>query len=230
MKILKSLTGIFLFLLCMSQISYAQDWPNLGRYRAANAKVGAPAPKVNRVVYMGDSITDIWIDRDPGFFKNHPYIDRGISGQTTPQMLIRFRADVIDLHPKVVVILAGTNDIAGNTGPSTLRMIENNLASMAQLGKANNIKVVLCSVLPASKYPWNPKVKDVAQKIVRLNKWIKKYAQAHNEVYLNYYPHLVNSKGGMLAKYSKDGVHPNVAGFKVMEPLAIKAIHKALKQ
>lgn len=230
MKILKLFSISALLLLCLSQVSFAQDWPNLGRYRAANEKVGPPAPNENRVVFMGNSITDNWINTDPEFFKKNPYLDRGISGQTTPQMLIRFRQDVIQLDPKVVLILAGTNDIAGNTGPSTLKMIEDNLASMAQLAEVNNIKVVLCSVLPASKYPWRPTVQDVAHKIEALNKWIKKYAQDHNEIYLNYYPHLVNSEGGMLAKYSKDGVHPNLAGYRVMEPMAVNAIHEALGQ
>lgn len=230
MKVLKIFPVFSLFLLCIYQFSFAQDWPDLGRYRDANAKVGAPAPNENRVVFMGNSITDIWIKIDPDFFKDHPYLDRGISGQTTPQMLIRFRPDVIRLDPKVVLILAGTNDIAGNTGPSTLGMIEDNLASMAQLGEANHIKVILCSVLPASKYPWRLTVKNVAQKIVELNKWIEKYAHDHGEIYLNYYPALVNNEGGMLAKYSKDGVHPNLAGYRVMEPMAVKAIHEALSE
>ena len=230
MKFLSFLSGSVLLLLCLCQVSFAQDWPDLGRYRAANAKVGAPAPNENRVVFMGNSITDHWIQTDPEFFKKNPYLDRGISGQTTPQMLIRFRPDVIQLDPKVVLILAGTNDIAGNTGPSTLKMIEDNLASMAQLAKANNIKVVLCSVLPASQYPWRKSVKNVAEKIRRLNQWIEKYAHENNEIYLNYYPKLVNSKGGMLSKYSKDGVHPNMAGYRVMEPMAVKAIHEALQK
>ncbi|HKI45320.1 MAG TPA: SGNH/GDSL hydrolase family protein [Balneolales bacterium] len=230
MKFLSFLSGSVLLLLCLCQVSLAQDWPDLGRYRAANEKVGAPAPNENRVVFMGNSITDHWIQTDPEFFKKNPYLDRGISGQTTPQMLIRFRPDVIQLDPKAVLILAGTNDIAGNTGPSTLKMIEDNLASMAQLAKANNIKVVLCSVLPASQYPWRKSVKNVAEKIKKLNQWIEKYAHENNEIYLNYYPHLVNDKGGMLSKYSKDGVHPNLAGYRVMEPMAVKAIHEALRQ
>ena len=228
MKFFKLLSGITLLSVCFFQNSFAQDWPNLGRYRDANAKVGVPAPNENRVVFMGNSITDAWINTDPEFFQKNPYLDRGISGQTTPQMLIRFRPDVIQLNPKVVVILAGTNDIAGNTGPSTLKMIEDNLASMAQLAKANNIKVVLCSVLPASQYPWRTSVKNVAQKIVKLNKWIEQYARDNDEVYCNYYPHLVNDEGGMMPKYSKDGVHPNLDGYRVMEPLVVDAIHEAL--
>lgn len=229
MKMIKIPSLTLLMSLCLFQLSFAQDWPNLGRYRKANAKVEAPSPNENRVVFMGNSITDYWIKKHPSFFKDHPYLDRGISGQTTPQMLIRFRADVIQLKPKVVVILAGTNDIAGNTGPSTLGMIEDNLISMSELADANNIKVVLSSVLPASSYHWSPKVKP-AKKIVKLNKWIKDYAQRKGYVYLDYYPSLVNKKGGMQAQYSKDGVHPNVAGYKVMEPLAVKAIQQALQQ
>ncbi len=227
MKKIKFFAGLVLLFLCFSQVSFAQDWPDLGRYRAQNATVKSPASGVQRVVFMGDSITDFWIKKDPEFFKEHPYLDRGISGQTTPQMLIRFRADVIDLKPKVVVILAGTNDIAGNTGPSSLKMIEDNLTSMCQLARFNHIKVVLCSVLPASHYFWSPKVHP-AKKIVRLNKWIEKYARDNGYTYLNYYPHLVNNDGGMQSKYSKDGVHPNVAGYRVMDKLVVAAIHETL--
>ena len=143
-------------------------------------------------------------------------------------MLIRFRQDVIHLHPRVVVILAGTNDIAGNTGPSTLEMIEDNLASMAELANANHIKVVLSSVLPAYDYPWR-KGLEPAPKIIKLNEWIKNYAAKKGFVYLNYYPHLADEKGGMRPEFSKDGVHPNLAGYKVMEPLVQEAISKALK-
>lgn len=210
-------------------IALAQDWPDLHRYRKANEQLSAPLPGQTRVVFMGNSITDFWNDKDPSFFKNNPYIDRGISGQTTPQMLIRFRQDVIDLHPKVVVILAGTNDIAGNTGPSTPQMIENNLMSMAQLAEVNDIKVVLCSITPAYHYPWSPKIHP-AKKIVQINKWMKQYAHKNGFVYCNYYPALANSKGGMKAKYSKDGVHPNKAGYNVMEPIVVKAIQKALHE
>jgi lysophospholipase L1-like esterase len=179
---------------------------------------------------MGNSITDAWINISPGFFKTNPsYIDRGISGQTTPQMLIRFRQDVIELHPKVVLILAGINDIAGNTGPSTLDMIENNLASMAQLAKVNGIKVILCSVLPAYDFPWRAGI-DPVQKIIDLNKWIKEFSIKNNFIYLDYYSAMVDERKGLPAKYSKDGVHPNAAGYKVMEPMAAKAISRALKE
>ncbi|MDE3211777.1 MAG: SGNH/GDSL hydrolase family protein [Bacteroidota bacterium] len=217
----------FAFIMIVPNVSFSQDWPNLGRYRDENAKLGPPAPGENRVVFMGNSITDFWITVSPDYFKGRPYIDRGISGQTTPQMLIRFRQDVIDLHPKVVVILAGTNDIAGNTGPSTLGMIEDNLTSMVVLAQAAKIQVVLSSVLPAYDYFWRPGTYP-AEKIVTLNQWIRKYAESHNCVYLDYYPSMVDDRKGLKAAYTKDGVHPNAAGYKVMEALSEKAIAKAL--
>jgi lysophospholipase L1-like esterase len=207
----------------------AQDWPNLERFSKENATLAAPTKGENRVVFMGNSITQGWIENRPEFFKNRPYINRGISGQTTPQMLIRFRQDVIALQPKVVVILAGTNDIAGNTGPSTLEMIENNLASMAELAAANGIHVVLSSVLPVYDYPWKPGLKP-AEKIVTLNAWIKQYCEKKGFIYLDYFASTVDERNGMKAALSKDGVHPNQEGYKIMEPLAEAAIQKALKQ
>ena len=204
------------------------DWPNFNRYRKANEKLGLPSAGEKRVVFMGNSITDGWIRISPEFFEGKPFIDRGISGQTTPQMLVRFRADVIHLKPKVVLILGGTNDIAGNTGPSTLEMIEDNLASMAELAKANGIRVIMCSVLPVYDYPWKPGL-EPAEKIVTLNKWIKAYASKHKCDYLDYYSSVVDDRKGMKAEYSKDGVHPNKEGYKVMELLAEKAIKKALQ-
>ncbi len=229
-------TGFFLFLTpslkaqkdsVKDELNQTNDWPNLRRYRSENAKVTPPTANENRVVFMGNSITDAWINVSPDFFKGKPYLDRGISGQTTPQMLIRFRQDVIDLHPKVVVILAGINDIAGNTGPSTVEMIEDNLKSMAQLARANGIKVVMCSVLPAYSFPWRPGIDPIA-KIIDLNKWIKQFAQKNNFVYVDYYDAMVDERKGLPDKYSKDGVHPNPAGYKIMEPLVEKGIAKAL--
>ena len=205
------------------------DWPNFARYREANEKLGLPKPDEKRVVFMGNSITDGWSDFCPQFFEGKSYVNRGISGQTTPQMLVRFRADVINLKPKVVVILAGTNDIAGNTGPATLEMIEDNLASMAELAKMNGIKVVLSSVLPAFQYPWFPEQKP-AEKIVALNKWIKAYAEKNGFVYLDYFKPMADERNGLKKEYSEDGVHPNLAGYNVMNPLAEKAIQKALKK
>jgi len=205
------------------------DWANLGRFRDENAKVGAPSANENRVVFMGNSITEGWKDICPEFFSGRPYLNRGISGQTTPQMLIRFRPDVINLKPKVVVILTGTNDIAGNTGPSTLEMIEDNIESMVDLARANRIKVVLSSVLPAYDYWWNPGV-NPAEKIAALNFWIKNYVINNRIIYLDYYLQMVDNRLGLKLEYSEDGVHPNKAGYLLMAPLAEEAIAKALSQ
>jgi len=180
---------IFVLIFMAVQTAQAQqndDWPNLKKYREANAKLSAPAANEQRVVFMGNSITEGWINQRPEFFNGRPYINRGIGGQTTPQMLIRFRADVVALKPKVVVLLCGINDIAGNTGPSTLEMIEDNIASMTEIALANNIKVVLSSVLPAYDFPWRPNM-EPAPKVMALNKWIKSYAAQKKVVYLDYF-------------------------------------------
>ncbi len=205
-----------------------EDWPDLARFRADNTALPAPAPGENRVVFMGDSITDLWGRPVGTFFPGKPYINRGISGQTTPQMLIRFRPDVIALDPKVVIILAGTNDIAGNTGPSTLQMTEDNLTSMAELARANHIRIVLASVLPAASFPWQPEI-DPIEKIRTLNAWIRDYCARNGDVYLDYYSAMVNPESGMQKDLSVDGVHPNAAGYQVMAPLADKAIAQALR-
>ncbi|MDR3653410.1 MAG: SGNH/GDSL hydrolase family protein [Paludibacter sp.] len=219
--------SLFLFLL-ITNVSYAQDWANLNRYKDENVEIGLPKPGERRVVFIGNSITDFWINNYPKFFLDNDYIDRGISGQTSPQMLVRFRADVINLKPAVVHIMAGTNDIAGNTGPSTLEMIADNIYSMAELAKANGIKVILCSVLPVYDYPWKPGLKP-AEKITELNKMIKTYAENHDMIYLDYYSSMVDDRKGMKTEYSKDGVHPNKAGYIVMMELCSKAINKALE-
>ena len=218
---------LLLVAMILSEFTYAQDWPNFNRYRNDNEKIGLPAVGENRVVFMGNSITEGWVNVRPGFFIGKPYIGRGIAGQTTPQMLVRFRADVIKLKPSVVVILAGTNDIAGNTGPATLEMIEDNIISMAQLAKANGIRVVLCSVLPVFDYPWKPGI-EPADKIIALNKMLKNDAEKGGMIYVDFFSALVNEQKGMKIEYSGDGVHPNEAGFKVMEPLVEEAISKAL--
>ncbi len=205
------------------------DWPNLAKYRDANAKLPAPAANENRVVFLGNSITEGWAQYFPTMFAGKPYINRGIGGQTTPQMLIRFRQDVIALQPKVVVILAGINDIAGNTGPSTLEMIEDNLASMTELAQSNGIRVVLSSVLPAADFPWRPGM-DPAPKVIALNKWIKDYAAKRGAIYLDYHSAMSDDKGGMRAGLASDGVHPTEVGYRLMAPLAEEAIAKALSK
>jgi lysophospholipase L1-like esterase len=206
-----------------------QDWPNLTRYRADNATVAAPAPGEERVVFMGDSITDGWGRRYGKFFPGKPYINRGISGQTTPQMLIRFRPDVIDLKPKAVVILAGTNDISGNTGPSTLEMIEENLASMTELAQANGIKVVLSSVMPTCDYIQNQSDRRPNSKIIELNKWMKAYAASHRAIYLDYFTPMLDDQHNLKKELTYDGLHPNDAGYELIMPLAQKAVDQALK-
>jgi lysophospholipase L1-like esterase len=204
------------------------DWPWLGRYKEADLALGLPAAGEDRVVFMGDSITDLWSLTGPkGSFPGKPYINRGISGETTPQMLLRFRQDVIDLNPKVVVILAGTNDIAGNTGPETLEEIEGNLASMAELAAAHRIRVVLCSVLPALDFPWNPGLSP-APKIDALNVWIKNYSAAKGHVYVDFHTAMQDGRDGLPSRLSDDGVHPLPAGYAVMAPLVEAGIEKAL--
>ena len=205
------------------------DWPWLGRFKEADLKLAPPAAGEDRVVFMGDSITEGWHFDGPDVLPGKPYINRGISGQTTPQMLVRFRQDVIDLKPKVVVILAGINDIAGNTGPMTLEQTEDNLASMAELAAANHIRVVLCSVLPAFDFPWRPGMTP-APKVVALNAWIKAYAAEKGHVYVDYYSAMKDERGGLPATLSADGVHPLPAGYAIMAPLVEAGIEKALKQ
>lgn len=221
----------FLMMIFMTEILTAQndDWANLNRYKDENFKIGSPAENENRIVFMGNSITEGWLQINPEFFKDKPYLDRGISGQTTPQMLVRFRQDVVNLKPKAVVILAGTNDIAGNTGPSTLEMIEDNIASMVEIAKANNIKVLLCSVLPAFDYPWKSGL-NPAEKIVELNKWIKNYCEENKLIYVDYFTPMADERNGLKKEYSEDGVHPNEDGYKVMAPLVEEAIEEVISE
>jgi len=222
----KLLAGLFCCGVVWAQST--TDWPNLARYHDDNAKLAAPATDESRVVFMGDSITDGWGRGRGVFFPGKPYVNRGISGQTTPQMLIRFRPDVIALKPKVVVILAGTNDIAGNTGPMTLEMIEDNLTSMAELATANNIRVVLSSVMPVCDYIKTQTERRPPEKIIALNAWIKTYAAKNGFVYLDYYSAMLDDKQMFLKELTYDGLHPNDAGYEVMGPLADKAIAAAL--
>jgi lysophospholipase L1-like esterase len=210
------------------------DWPNLKRFHEADVALPAAATGENRVVFMGDSITEAWLhngaqagEADAGFFPGKPYVNRGISGQTTPQMLLRFRQDVIELKPAAVVIFAGTNDVAGNTGDMTPEQTEDNLSSMADLAHANGIKVILCSILPAFDFPWK-RGREPAPKIVALNSWIKEYAASHGYVYVDFYSAMVDARGGLPANLSKDGVHPVKAGYEIMNPLVEAGIEKAL--
>ena len=222
----KLLAAPFCCGLAFSQSS--TDWPNLARYHDDNAHLTPPAASENRVVFMGDSITDGWGRQYGQFFPGKPYVNRGISGQTTPQMLIRFRPDVIALKPKVVVFLAGTNDIAGNTGPMTLDAIEDNLTSMAELATANNIKVVLSSVMPVCDYIKPQTERRPPEKIIALNAWMKDYAARNGFVYLDYYSAMLDDKEMFRKELTYDGLHPNDAGYEVMAPLAEKAIAAAL--
>ena len=224
-----------------TQLTRAQtklnDWPALARYHDANAKVALPAKNEARVVFMGDSITDSWDDpKYGGFFPGRLYIDRGISGQTTPQMLVRFRADVVALHARVVVVLAGTNDLAGNTGPMTLEAIEDNLASMSELAKANHVRIVLASVLPISDYesrdgkPIIRTTQRPPEKIKALNDWMRGYVAQNGLTYLDYYSAMIDDKGFLREELSEDGLHPNAKGYAIMAPLAEAAIAKSLKR
>ena len=214
-----------------------KDWPALGRYRDANGQLTPPSKNEARVVFMGDSITDSWDDpKYGGFFPGKPYVDRGISGQTTPQMLLRFRPDVIALHPRAVIILAGTNDLAGNTGPTTLEAIQDNLVSMAELAKSNSIRVIFASILPVSDYeqrdgkPIVQTVRRPPEKIKALNEWMRSYVAKNNLTYLDYYSAMMDEKGFLKDELSEDGLHPNAKGYAVMAPLAEAAIAAALRK
>jgi len=208
---------------------YLNDYGELKRYRDANATLPAAKPDENRVVFYGDSITDMWKIAES--FPGKPYINRGISGQTTSQMLVRLRQDVIDLHPKVVVILAGTNDIAGNTGPISLEGIQENMASITELARAHNIAVVWASVTPVNNYTTRSQdffATRSPSKIVELNRWLKQYCAANHLVYLDYFSAMVDKDGLLRRDLAEDGLHPNGAGYAIMAPLAEAAIQKAL--
>ena len=199
------------------------DWGYLNKYKTENEQILAPLSGEKRIVFFGDSITEGWKTINPDFFIGKSYINRGINGQTTSQMLLRFRPDVIELKPKIVVILAGGNDIAGNTGPITPETILGNLISMCELAKANNIEVVLCSILPANDFPWKRGM-EPADKIEALNAMILNYAKANDIVFVDYYSAMVDERKGLKAIYSEDGVHPNKEGYLVMESIVEKII------
>ncbi|UOR06317.1 SGNH/GDSL hydrolase family protein [Hymenobacter aerilatus] len=231
MKTLPLLTLAFSLLTTPLLAQQNPDWANLKRYTPANQQLKAPSTNTPRVVLMGNSITDAWPRADSAFFAGRPYeyVGRGIGGQTSPQMLLRFRQDVLNLRPAVVAILSGTNDVAENTGPYDQQATMNNIKSMAELAQANGVRVILCSVLPASEFPWR-KGLTPGPKIVALNEQIKAYAQQHNFVYLDYHKALADERQGLPAKYANDGVHPTLAGYRIMEPLLNQAVAKALKQ
>ena len=204
------------------------EWAYLSKYREADAKLGSPGMFEKRVVFLGDSITEGWGDKDAAFFARTAYVNRGISGQTTSQMLVRFRQDVIGLRPAVVVILAGTNDIAENGGIITLEAIEDNLHSMVDLARINKIRVVLASVLPAVRYPWRPGIEPAAE-IFALNQWIEGFCEKNNLVYVDYYSAMVDANRALRPGLSGDGVHPTAEGYAIMEPLVEAAVRTALK-
>ena len=205
------------------------DWAQTKKYAAENETLVASGSNIKRTVYIGDSITEFWWKYDSAFWKDNGYVDRGISAQTSSQMLVRFRRDVVDIKAEVVVINAGTNDIAENTGPISLEHIFGNIISMVDIANANRITVVLTSVLPASVFPWKKEIQPT-EKIIRLNGMIKSYAASHNIIYVDYWKALVDSSGGLDVRYSGDGVHPNLIGYRVMEPLAMTAILASQKK
>ena len=208
---------------------FGQDWANLSRYQMDNQALREANTEIPKVVFMGNSITEGWPGHEPVFFNNPAYINRGISGQTTPQMLVRFRQDVIALQPAAVVILAGINDIAGNTGPTTVTAIMDNITSMTELAKANGIEVILCSVLPAAAFPWAPAIDPVGE-VLALNGMIKAYCGANNLTYVDYFSAMADAENGLQAALTYDGVHPNKAGYEVMAPLVEAAIEEVLSK
>ena len=205
-----------------------QDWPNLKRYEEENLSLGYPQENERRVIFMGDSITEEWSRLYPKYFEKRSYINRGIGGQTTPQMLIRFKQDVVDLIPTAVVILAGTNDIAGNTGPSNVKMITDNIFSMATIATAHGIQVVLSSVLPVYRYDWSPEIVDPPSTIDAINECLKEYAESSGLYYLDYFSEMVDDKRGLKKEYTPDGVHPNEKGYELMSAIAERKLKSIL--
>lgn len=211
----------------IKDIEKETDWANINHYKEANSKLGAPLDSEKRVVFMGDSITENWEIINPEFFSENKFINRGIGGQTSPQMLIRFRSDVIELKPSLIIILAGTNDIAGNTGPTTIKMIANNIISMSELAISHGINVIISSVLPVYNYNWSD-VEEPNKKIVNLNKILSDYSTEKNLSYLDYYSSMVDSRPGLKKEYSDDEVHPNNAAYALMSDRALKVIKNNL--
>ena len=227
--------SLFAFLINASSLyaqtikeDFSDDWAALSKYKRENETVGLPKKEEKRVVFLGSSIFEFWKQKDPEYFSNNAYLDRGISGQISPQLLIRFRQDVINLKPKAVIILAGSNDLAGNKGHVSNETVLNNIKSMAELAKKNHIKVILCKYLPVYEYPWNKSLKRTAEQIISLNEAIVAYAKAKNFTILDYFTPLVDERNGQKAEYTTDGVHPNLAGYKVMEVVTDAAIRKTI--
>ncbi|MFT4535290.1 MAG: lysophospholipase L1-like esterase [Saprospiraceae bacterium] len=230
MKCETTIKFIFLILFAMLSTNISsQDWANLEKYKAANEALPEIQKGEKRIVFMGNSIIEGWVNMRPDFFSENPFVGRGISGQTTPQMLLRMRQDVLNLNPDAVVILAGTNDIAGNTGPMTLDEILGNIISMAELADTIGIKVILCSVLPAYDYPWRPGIEPNI-KIPALNNMIEAYSETKGFCYLDYFSEMADERNGLPKKYAEDEVHPTELGYSVMEPMVLKAIVKVLKK
>ena len=227
LRVLTFMVIVFQFIITIAQDPNPMDWPNFKQFEELNTNLPKMKKNKNRVVFMGNSITIGWLQTNPNFFRDKDYVNRGISGQTTPQMLVRFRADVVDINADVVVILAGTNDIAGNTGPVTLKMIANNLKSMTEIAQANGIKVILCSVLPAYDYPWSPG-KQPNIKIPKLNSMIEDFAKKSGAFYLDYFKALNDGNNGIIKEYSNDGVHLTTKGYDVLEQMLEKALDKVL--
>jgi lysophospholipase L1-like esterase len=207
---------------------FKDDWAALSHYADENKVLGDPKTGEKRVVFLGSSVFEFWKTKVPEFFEGRPYLDRGISGQISPQLLIRFRQDVIDLKPKAVIILAGSNDIAANTGHLTNERIMDNIKSMVELAKLHRIKVILCAYLPVFDYPWRRGI-EPAEKIIALNKLIKAYAAANNLILLDYFTPFADERNGQKAELTTDGVHPNVAGYKIMAKVTEEAIKMALR-
>ena len=228
MKIRPTLVAMGCAAMSLAHAADPQDWAGLRRFQADNAALAPAARQTRRVVFMGDSITEGWSNSRASVFNSPERINRGISGQTTPQMVLRFRQDVIALRPRAVVILAGTNDIAGNTGPATLEEIEGNIASMAELASSHGMRVLLCAVLPAKRYPWAPELRP-APRIVALNAWIKNYAMRNRLGFVDFHGPLADAEQGLRPEYSGDGVHPNDAGYAVMQRLIEPALARALR-
>ena len=223
---------VLVLLIMVSLNSTAQNkvpFEHYARYESENKNLLNRPADPNRIILMGNSITESWVTIDSAFFKGKSYINRGISGETTSQMLIRFRSDVIELHPKAVVLLAGINDIAENNGPISIEHIFGNIQSMIELAQVNQIEVILCSVLPATQFPWRKHLKP-AEKIIQLNELLEKYAVQHDVIYLDYYSVLVNDSKGLKQEFTYDGVHPNLKGYQVMEPLLEETIQGVLNQ